>query len=258
VSHRADVARRALELIDLTDLGERTTADAIAVLCRRATGPHGSTAAVCVWPEFVARAADALRGTGVTVATVVNFPDGGEEVGPVERQIEESLGVGADEIDLVLPYRAFLAGRDDVAAAMVDAARAAVPSGKLLKVILETGSYPNQRQVAGAAALAIEHGADFIKTSTGKTSVSATPDAVRTMLEEIRRRGRRVGLKPSGGIRTVDDAARYLALADEVMGDGWTSRDTFRFGASGLLDAVEATLAGASSVGEIDGSGSDY
>jgi deoxyribose-phosphate aldolase len=259
VTDRADVARRALGLIDLTDLADRTTAEAIAELCRRAAGPNGSTAAVCVWPEFVARAADALRGSGVTVATVVNFPDGGDDVPAVVQQIDESLASGADEIDLVLPYHAFLAGDLETAASMVDAARAAVPSDKLLKVILETGSYPNQRQVADAAALAIEHGADFIKTSTGKTSVSATPDAVRTMLDEIRRSGRPVGLKPSGGIRTVDDAARYLALADEMMGDGWATRDTFRFGASGLLDAIEATIARPSTADAgVDGNESDY
>ena len=261
MSARVAHARRVLALIDLTDLGEPTTAEAIAALCRRAVGPHGSTAAVCVWPEFVTRASTALRGSGVTVAAVVNFPEGGEDVDAVVRLTDAVLESGADEVDLVLPYRAYLSGRIDVAAKVVDAARRAVPSDKLLKVILETGSYPNQRDVAGASALAIDHGADFIKTSTGKTSVSATPDAARTMLEEIRRSGRSVGLKPSGGIRTVDDAARYLDLADEIMGEGWVTRDTFRFGASGLLDAVEATLAETEQQGGgfvVDGEGSVY
>jgi deoxyribose-phosphate aldolase len=247
MSGRADVARRALGLIDLTDLGETSSADAVEALCRRAAGPHGSTAAVCIWPRFVAHAAGALAGTGVTVATVVNFPRGDEDVDPVVRETDAALAAGADEIDLVLPYRAFLEGRVGAAEAMVDAVRAHVTDGRLLKVILETGSYPGQRQVADATRFAIDHGADFVKTSTGKTAQSATPEAVRTMLREVRDSGRRVGIKPSGGIRTVEDAATYLDLADDVMGARWTTRETFRFGASGLLDDVESELAGTGS-----------
>jgi deoxyribose-phosphate aldolase len=127
---------------------------------------------------------------------------------------------------------------------MVDAVREAVEGDRRLKVILETGSFPSQEQVEAAARLAIDHGADFIKTSTGKTSVSATTEAVRTKLNEIRRSLRPVGIKPSGGVRSVDDAASYLGLADEIMGEQWATSRTFRFGTSGLLDAVEAVLAG--------------
>ena len=109
-------------------------------------------------------------------------------------------------------------------------------------MILETGSYPDQAAVAAAARLAIAHGADFIKTSTGKTAVSATPEAAETMLHEIRASGRQVGLKPSGGIRTLDDAALYLGLADRILGPDWATPTTFRFGASGLLDLLEDVL----------------
>jgi deoxyribose-phosphate aldolase len=111
-------------------------------------------------------------------------------------------------------------------------------------VILETGGYPDQDAVRRATRLAIEQGADFVKTSTGKTSASASPEAVRTMLVEIRTSGWPVGLKPSGGIRTLSDASTYLALADEIMGEHWATPDTFRFGASGLLDALEQAIEG--------------
>jgi deoxyribose-phosphate aldolase len=135
-----------------------------------------------------------------------------------------------------------------------------VPIGRLLKVILETGSY-RQRQVADAARFAIEHGADFIKTSTGKTSVSATPDAVRTMLEEIRRSGpaRRVSRRVASARWTTRRAT--LALADEVWATGGPRGDTFRFGASGLLDSIEATIARPSTTtadAGVDGNESDY
>lgn len=241
---RAAAAARALALVDLTDLSDDCTPDAIETLCRRAVGRHGSTAAVCVWPAFVAQAVRLLGGRSVRVATVVNFPAGGDDIVGTTVETRAALDDGADEIDLVLPYRSFLSGRVTMASDMVEAIRDTVPHPRLLKVILETGSYADQDQVAAASRLAIDAGADFIKTSTGKTSVSATPEATATMLDEIHRSGRRVGLKPSGGIRTLDDALVYLGQADDVMGPAWATPHTFRFGASGLLDALEAAIGG--------------
>jgi deoxyribose-phosphate aldolase len=235
-------ARRALALVDLTNLDDQCTSESIDTLCRRAAGPHGHTAAVCVWPRFVRQAKRSLTGTSVLVATVVNFPAGGTEVAATVTETTQALADGADEIDLVLPHHAFLAGDVASAEAMVSAVRASVVAPARLKVILETGGYPDQDAVRRATRLAIEQGADFVKTSTGKTSVSASPEAVRTMLAEIRDSGWPVGIKPSGGIRTLDDALAYLRLADEVMGDHWATPDTFRFGASGLLDALESAI----------------
>ena len=240
----AGPAQRALALVDLTELGDSPSPDDIDRLCDRAVGPHGSTAAVCVWPRFATQAVQRLAGTGVAVATVVNFPTGRDDVEATVAETRRALDDGVDEIDLVLPYRSFLAGRIDVATAMVDAVRAEVTPPRRLKVILETGSYPSIESISAAARLAIDHGADFVKTSTGKTAVSATPAAVRAMLEAIRDAGRAVGIKPSGGIRTLDDANAYLAVADEVMGPQWATPATFRFGASGLLDALEAAIEG--------------
>jgi deoxyribose-phosphate aldolase len=240
-SPTAQLARRVLSLVDLTELGDRATDADVVALCQKAHGPHGTTAAVCVWPRHVALAVEQLWGTNVRVATVVNFPTGDEPVEQVVAMTEQALADGADEIDLVLPYRAFLAGDVEAAAAMIDAVRAVVPADShRLKVILETGELVDPTAIHGAAHLAVLHGADFIKTSTGKTPTSASLGATAIMLLVIHQAGHPVGLKPSGGIRTLDDAAQYLAQADEVMGAGWATPATFRFGASGLLTALEA------------------
>ncbi|MGD9996765.1 MAG: deoxyribose-phosphate aldolase [Ilumatobacteraceae bacterium] len=239
----AAVARRALPLVDLTDLSETCSVADVEELCRRATGRYGSTAAVCIWPRFVSLAADRLRGSGVRVATVVNFPLGGTDVGATVAETVQAVADGADEIDVVLPFTSFLAGYTSVAVSMVQAVRTATPPPMKLKVILESGEYPDLDQVAAAARLAIEHGADFVKTSTGKSAVSATLAAAVTIIEQIRRSGRPVGIKVAGGVRTVQQAERYLAIADEMMGPGWVSPATFRFGASGLLDGLEAAIA---------------
>ena len=237
-------ARRALLLLDLTDLGNSPTTADTDRLCRRAVGRAGSVAAVCLWPRWVARAVVRLAGSGVRIATVVNFPDGGDDIGAVVAETAQALADGADEIDMVLPYRSITIGRVDIAASMIDAVRAEVAAPQRLKVILETGELANLDVVRAAARLAIDHGADFVKSSTGKTAVSATRGAVEAMLHEIAASARPVGIKPSGGIRTLDDARGYLHLADTIMGDQWASPTTFRFGASGLLDVLEAIIAG--------------
>lgn len=229
-------ARRAITLVDLTNLTDDCDDDAVTQLCDRAR--RFGTAAVCVWPDFVATAADRLTGSGVGIATVVDFPTGDERIFSVVGQTERALSDGATEIDLVLPYRALIAGDLDRAAAMVRAVRHATADRSLLKVILETGELPDLDTVRVAAELAIGEGADFVKTSTGKSPVSATPDAVSTMLAVIAAAGRPVGIKPSGGISSADDAARYLGLAASTMGDAWIRPATFRFGASSLLTAL--------------------
>lgn len=238
------LARRALALTDLTDLGEAATEAGARRLCARATGGPVAVAAVCLWPRFVACARPLLAGTGVRIATVVNFPSGADAPEAVLAQTAAALADGADEIDLVMPWRRFLAGEAEPAGTLIAAVRAAC-GDKALKVILESGEYPDAGTVGAAARLAIAAGADFVKTSTGKSARSATPEAARAMLEAIRDSGRPVGLKPSGGIRTLADAALYLELADAIMGKGWTRPETFRFGASGLYDALIAALAGA-------------
>lgn len=235
-------AQRVLSLIDLTNLNDDCTEENVVELCSRAQGEFGNTAAVCVWPPFVNLCASILRGTSIKVATVVNFPHGGTDVADVVATTIATLDAGADEIDLVLPYQSMITGDEAQVLSMLQAVREVVHAPAHLKVILETGELSDQRIIRRASELAIKAGSDFIKTSTGKTKVSATPEAVTTMLQVIRDSRRPVGLKPSGGIRTVADAQQYLDLADAIMGPLWATPDTFRFGASGLLDAVEAEL----------------
>ena len=242
---RIDDARRALALIDLTDLNAHSSSEAVATLCQKAVTPFGKVAAICIWPRFVKGAKPLLQGTGVKIATVVNFPDGGEDSAPVVMETEKAIKDGANEIDLVFPYRAFMKGEHDLAGEQI-AIIASVCTGRaLLKVIIETGELKDQKLVNAASELAIEEGADFIKTSTGKVQFNATLASAETMLKAIEASGRRdVGLKPAGGIRTVEDAASYLALADQIMGPDWATPATFRFGASGLLDDILAVLNG--------------
>lgn len=237
-------ARRAIGLIDLTDLSDDHSPDGIGELCRRAR--EHRTAAVCVWPEFVSTCAELLAGSGVRVATVVNFPSGGDSIDDVLALTRRALGDGADDIDAVLPYRAFLAGDVAGARAVLAAVAEQVDAPKIMKVILETGALGDRVQIAAAARLAIEAGADFVKTSTGKIPAGASLESAAVMLEAISASGRSVGLKPSGGIRTFEEAQGYIELADSVMGDGWATPSTFRFGASGLLDALLAVIDGSS------------
>ena len=235
-------AQRILSLIDLTNLNDDCTEDNVVELCSRAQGEFGNTAAVCVWPRFVNLCASILRGTSIKVATVVNFPHGGTDVADVVATTIAALDAGADEIDLVLPYQSMITGDEAQVLSMLQAVREVVHAPDHLKVILETGELINLERIRRASELAIKSGADFIKTSTGKSKISATPEAVTTMLQVIRDSERPVGLKPSGGIRTVADAQQYLDLANAIMGPQWATPQTFRFGASGLLDAVEAEL----------------
>ncbi|WFE89284.1 deoxyribose-phosphate aldolase [Roseibium porphyridii] len=249
MSDMIEIAARALGLVDLTNLNDDCTADDITKLCARTVTDHGSVAAVCVWPRFVAQAARELTGTGVKVATVVNFPAGGEDTEAVIAETKQAIADGADEIDLVMPYKAFASGRKGFAEEQIIRVKAVVPDGALLKVILETGEIKDPLLIHAASNLAIAAGADFIKTSTGKVAVNATLEAAEIMLtaiEEARRDdGERViGFKPAGGIKTAEDAAAYLAIADRIMGHNWVSAHTFRFGASGLLDSLISTIEG--------------
>lgn len=248
------VARRALPLLDLTSLNEADDDVSTAALCARAVTPVGHVAAVCLWPGFVPQAKQALAGKGVKVATVVNFPGGSLPAEKVADQIARALADGADEIDVVMPYAAVMMGLggDQRAADHLAVCREACGAATM-KVILESGALAKPVLVERAARVAVAAGADFLKTSTGKVPAGATPGAARIMLAACRDAGRPVGFKASGGIRDVETAAQYLALADEICGPGWASPATFRFGASGLLDALLFVLGHGPAVGATTG-----
>ena len=243
------VAALALSCLDLTNLSEVCDAAQIEALCARARTPHGDVAAICIWPRFVARAR-ALLGPAnpIRIATVVNFPGGSDPLETTLAETRAALAAGADEIDLVVPYRALLAGQPGAIDDTVAAVRAAT-TGAVLKTILETGILAAPDAVAEASRRAIAAGADFLKTSTGKVPVNATPEAAAVMLRAIRESGRPVGFKAAGGIGSVAVAAVYLDRAAAEMGPGWARPSTLRFGASGLLDDILAVLGGGTSAG---------
>lgn len=232
-------SRQIVSLLDLTSLSGVETDAQIEELCARASGPCGQVAAICVFARHLPLARSCLARQGaeqVELATVVNFPQGELDPAGSVREIEEALALGATEVDLVFPYRAFLDGLEGRVAAYLDLCRKACPVR--LKVILETGVLGTPEAIRAASLLAVDKGADFLKTSTGKSAVHATPMAARTMLEVIAKHGGAVGFKASGGLRVMDDALGYLHLAEEIMGREWISPRTFRFGASSLLDDV--------------------
>ena len=242
------IAAQALACLDLTNLKDDCTEAQIEQLCQRAMTRFGPTAAICIWPRFVAQARALLpKGGPIRIATVVNFPAGTGSIEATVAETEKAIAEGADEIDLVIPYAALVAGDGEAVTTMVQAVKAAIPAPARLKTILETGEIGDPVLIELAARLAVEAGADFIKTSTGKVKVNATPQAAGIMLRVIRDHGGTVGFKPAGGISTVSDAGDYLALAAEILGEGWPTPERFRFGASGLLDDIERVLAGGAS-----------
>ncbi len=235
-----DTARLALACLDLTSLNEADTPADIDALCSRASGPHGNVAAVCVWPRFARQARERLP-PQIAVAAVANFPDGSSDVQRAVRETQEIVAAGAQEVDVVMPYRDLAA-----APALLAAVRRAC-RGLRLKVILETGELADAETIDRAARIALDAGADFLKTSTGKTATSATPEAARLLLRAIASHPRAAavaGFKASGGIRTVADAGVYIGLMIEVLGAAAAGPARFRIGASSLLTDIEALLGG--------------
>ena len=236
-------AARVLAVLDLTSLGEDDTTAMIASLCKAAAG-GGHPAAVCVYPEHVEMARRVLDTEGaadVAVATVVNFPDGSNDLGRAQRETRRALAAGAEEIDIVFPWRAYLGGDRESGALMLRGCKD-ICGARPFKAILETGELGDPLLIRELSLTALASGADFIKTSTGKAAIGATPAAARVMLECIRERGGGAGFKAAGGIRTLADAGRYLALADEILGPGWATPAHFRIGASALITEIRSVL----------------
>jgi deoxyribose-phosphate aldolase len=239
-------ARTALACLDLTSLNDGDTAADIDALCRRAQTAYGPVAAVCVWPRFVAQARAALPAS-IQVAAVANFPDGALDVARALADVAEIAQAGGNEVDVVLPYRALLADQATEVAEFLSEVRFA-SRPLTLKVIIESGELASADRIAQATRLALAAGADFVKTSTGKTKVGATPEAAAVMLKEIQASGLpSAGFKASGGVRSVADAAGYIAQAEAVLGASALNPQRLRFGASGLLTDIEAVLGGAAS-----------
>ena len=243
----------AIACTDLTTLEGADTDSRVAQLCRKAIAPDPSdreipsVAAVCVYPNRIEAARAHLAGSGVKAASVATaFPSGQAPLEVKLREVEDAVALGADEIDMVIDRGAFLAGRYDAVADEIAAIKAACGNAHL-KVILETGELATYDNVRRASLIAMNAGADFIKTSTGKISPAATLPVALVMLHAIRdyaeTTGRIVGLKVAGGIRTAKQALQYLVLVHETVGDLWLHPDRLRIGASSLLNDILMQLA---------------
>jgi deoxyribose-phosphate aldolase len=236
----------AIRMVDLTTLEGADTAGRVRSLCAKARRPDPerpdvpSVAAVCVYPDLVATAVEALAGSGIEIASVATaFPSG-----RAARQVKladtaTAVDAGATEVDMVIDRGAFLAGHYGAVYDEIVAVKQAC-QGAHLKVILETGELATYDNVRRAAWLALLAGGDFIKTSTGKVSPAATLPVTHVMLQAVRdwhtHTGQHRGVKAAGGIRTSKDAIRYLVAVNEVAGPAWLTPDLFRLGASSLLN----------------------
>lgn len=243
-----------VSLIDLTNLNDQCNNEDIESICTQVETPVGCVAAICIWPSFVRHAKNLLGSeSSVKIATVVNFPAGNESLNRTCKSIDRALTDGASEIDYVLPYTELIDNKFDKVAGAIKTVRENIPGDACFKVILETGLL-SQNLIHTAAITAIEQGADFIKTSTGKVSVNATPEAAKIMLDAIVNSPADVGFKAAGGIRTTDEADLYLRLAEERCGSHWADPEHFRFGASSLLnDALLKLKIGSSTLSDANG-----
>jgi deoxyribose-phosphate aldolase len=236
----------ALSMVDLTTLEGKDSEGKVRQLCQKAKQPHPSisdipsVAAVCVYPSMVRIAKDSLKDTNINVASVATaFPSG---MAPLSIRIEDTkfaVNEGADEVDMVITRGAFLEGEYNLVFDEIAAIKEACGKAHL-KVILETGELHTYENVRLASDIAMEAGADFIKTSTGKISPAATQPVTLVMLEAIRdyyyKTDKMIGMKPAGGIRTAKQALQYLVLVKETLGAAWLNNEYFRFGASSLAN----------------------
>lgn len=243
----------ALSMIDLTTLDGKDTPGKVEQLCYKARHlcdalPDLPTvAAVCVYPDFVRVAKRALAGSGIKVASVATFfPSGHGTLAAKVEETERAVGEGADEIDMVISRGRFLAGDYEFVFDEIAAIKTACGAAHL-KVILETGELGTLDNVRRASDIALHAGGDFIKTSTGKVQPAATLPVTLVMLEAIRdffyKTGRKIGMKPAGGIATAKLALHYLVVVRETLGGDWLTPDLFRFGASKLANDILMQLA---------------
>lgn len=243
----------ALSMIDLTTLEGKDTEGKVKQMCYKAAHMHDAlpglptVAAVCVYPTFVSTAKKALEGTGIKVASVSTaFPSGQSTREIKIADTKYAVEHGADEVDMVISRGEFLKGNYGYVYEEIAAIKEACGDARL-KVILETGELSTLDNVRRASEIAIQAGADFIKTSTGKVTPAATMPVTLVMLEAIRdhyyKTGKMVGMKPAGGISTAKSALQYLVMVKETLGNAWLDNHWFRFGASSLANDLLMQLA---------------
>ena len=245
---KIDALHTVLSMIDLTTLEGKDSEGKVKQLCYKASHLHYKhpglpyVAAICVYPTMVPIAKKELEGTEINVASVATaFPSGMADINAKLDEVKSVVDAGADEVDMVISRGRFLNGDYNYVSDEISQVKDACGKAHL-KVILETGELVTLDNVQLASDIAMEAGADFIKTSTGKVSPAATPPVVLTMLEAIRdfqiKTGKKIGMKPAGGIGTAKQAIQYLVMIKETLGDDWLSPNLFRFGASSLANDI--------------------
>jgi len=239
---------KILSMLDLTTLEGSDSPGKVKQLCYKASHLHDKypklpqVAAICVYPSMVSIANKSLKGTNIKTASVATgFPSGMTNFKAKIDEVKYVIDEGAEEVDMVISRGHFLSGELNYVSDEIAKVKTACGNAKL-KVILETGELSTLDNVRIASDLAMESGADFIKTSTGKISESATPTVVLTMLEAIRdyykKTGKKIGMKPAGGISKSKLAIQYLVMVKETLGNNWLTPNLFRFGASSLANDV--------------------
>ena len=253
-----EIYKAVLGMIDLTSLNSTDTCSKIAAMTEKVNRFHDSypdlplPASICVYPNFAATVAS-TRSTADVHVTVVGgcFPASQSTLPVKVAECTAAVKDGADEVDIVLALNSFLDGKPEEASCEISeigkAIRAVNPNVQL-KVILETGALKEEKLIEEASFLAMEAGADFIKTSTGKMQPAATPEAARVMCRCIKeyygKTGRMVGFKPAGGIATPEDAVTYWNIVSEILGEKWLDKRYFRFGASRMANNLISAITG--------------
>jgi len=228
-----------LSLLDLTSLNDDDNNQAIEKLCNSASTNTYAVASVCIYPKFIAFAKHHFKEAkqNMKITTVINFPTGNSNESDVLKELEHALKEGADEIDMVMPYQQLINSVNN-ATAIENFIKTIKHNCKhnTLKIIIESGELKTEELIRLASKVAMNAGANFIKTSTGKVTVNATLKAAKYMLEEIQNTNKNCGFKGAGGIKTKTEALAYLNLASNIINEKFINPKTFRIGASSLLN----------------------
>ena len=254
-NHNAEVYKFCYSAIDLTTLSCNDSVQSVTEFARKAAEfnlqyPHiPNVASICIYPSFVETVGLAVDGTPLRITSVGGgFPAAQTFLEVKALEVAMAVENGADEVDIVLNVGRMLTGEWDEAANEVEAIRAELDSDVVLKVIIESGALRTPELIRRASLLSMFAGADFIKTSTGKIDVAATPEAAVVMCRAIRdyyeATGRRVGFKAAGGVRTAEDAALYYTIVEETLGREWLTTDLFRIGASSAANNILSSIEG--------------
>ena len=252
-----DVYKFCYSTIDLTTLSCNDSVESVSAFAKKAVEFYEAypeipnVASICVYPSFVETVGLAVDGTPMRITSVAGgFPASQTFLEVKMLEVAMAVENGADEVDIVMNVGKMLTGEYDEVAAEVEVLRNEAGDETILKVIIESGALKTPELIRKASLLSMFAGADFVKTSTGKIDVAATPEAAVVMCHAIRdyyeKTGRKVGFKAAGGVRTAEDAALYYTIVKEILGEEWITTDLFRIGASSAANNIISSIEGKS------------